>query len=147
MKHTRVLTMLLIAGLACSGEGIEPGYPFVPKPTEPLALTVETRLPVSGERLPEVDVSAVAGGVQVRVARPPRFGCLLAEAAVGRGPGVLAVFAEVSGHPSAICAGERVWEYSGAITDVEPGRYTVDIYEAWADLPFKRIATRTVTVP
>jgi hypothetical protein len=37
-------------------------------------------------------------------------------------------------------------EYSGVIADVEPGRYTVHVYEAVGDGTRKRLGTRTVTV-
>ena len=148
MGRYHVLSMFLLVGLgaqlACSDDALGPGGLFAPEATEPLALTLRTRPPVFMERLPALEVSGVVGGIRVQVARPD-IGCTIAEASVGRAPGVLTVVARVGGDPLALCAGGFVVEYAGVIDDITPGRYTVHVYEAVGDGTPRRLGTRTVT--
>jgi len=149
MRRSHVLSMLLLVGLgaqlACSDDAFDPGGPFAPaEATEPLALTLRTRPPVFMERLPALEVSGVVGGIRVQVARPD-IACTIAEASVGRAPGVLTVVARVSGDPLAFCSGGLVVEYAGVINGLAPGRYTVHVYEAVGDGTPRRLGTRTVT--
>lgn len=148
MKSRPALSMLLVAALgaqlACSGDGVVSSTVFAAEGTEPLPLTVRVRSPVFRERLPAIEVSGLAGSIRVEVARPD-FACTLAQASVGRGPGVLTVVARVGADPLALCAGGGVVEYSGVIDGLAPG-YTVRVYEAVGDGTPRHLGTRTVTV-
>ena len=148
MKSRHALSMLLVAALgaqlACSRDTVVSSTLFAPEGTEPLPLTVRVRPPVFRERLPAIEVSGLAGSIRVEVARPD-IGCTLAQATVGREPGVLTVVARVGGDPLALCSGGNVVEYAGVIGGVAPGRYTVHIFEAVGDGAPRRLGTRTVT--
>ena len=149
MGRYHVLLMFLLVGLgaqlACSDDPFDPGGPFAPaEATEPLPLTLRTRLPTFKQHLPALEVSGVVGGIRVQVARPD-IACTIAEASVGRAPGVLTVVARVWGDPLALCAGGFVVEYAGVINGLAPGRYTVHVYEAMGGGTPRRLGTRTVT--
>lgn len=137
-----MLLAALVAQLACADGGIDPGPELVPEATEPLELTLRTRRPVFGERFPQVEMTSVPRGIRVRVVRPD-LNCTLAQAWVGREPGVLNVVARVGGNPLALCAGGFVVEYSGVV-EAEAGSYTVRVYEALGDGTPRRLRTRNV---
>jgi type IV pilus biogenesis protein CpaD/CtpE len=139
-RRRRSVLLLAVVGMqvACTD-------PIVPETTEPLALTVETRPPVAGERLPAIDVTGLAGAVRVRVARSD-LPCAVADATVRRTSGALTVVAHVSGNPAALCAGGSVVEYSSVIDELPAGFYRVRVYEAvFDDLPHL-LGTKTVLV-
>ena len=142
MAPRNLLSVLLLVGMGVQAACTDS---LVPGATEPLALTVQTRPPVAGERLPVLEVTGHAGTVRVQVARPD-LACTLAEASVGRVAGTLTVVARVSGDPAALCAGGFVVEYAGLIEDLASGQYRVRIYEAVGSGRPRLLGTRTVTV-
>lgn len=140
------LLAALVAQLACASDGVGPGPLLVADPTEPLALTTRVRKPVYRERVPDLEVSSLAGSIRVEVARPD-LACTIARGWVGREPGVLTVLARVGGDPSALCASGYVVEYAGIVDGLARGRYTVHVHEAVGGGAPRWLGTKTVTVP
>ena len=151
LRHLSSILLLATAGalLSCSRDATAPGPlaagRLVASATEPLLLSLNVRPPIPGERLPNVEVTAVAGAVRIEVDRWD-IACTLANATVGRGPGVLTFVARVYGDPRSLCAGGNVVEYAGVIGGVAPGRYTVHVYEGGFEGAPRWIGTKTVTV-
>ena len=135
----------LILPLACR-ESAAPDPPPAPAASEPLVLSVWTRAPERGERLPVVRVAGAPATLAVQVTRRA-FCATLAEGAVARAPGELAVVARVGGDPGALCSGDpAVVEYGGLVTGLAAGQYRVRVYEAVGDGPARLLSTTAVTV-
>lgn len=137
---------VLIVPLACNNSAapIAPSPP--PEASERLAVSVLTRRPVAGERLPVVRVLGAPSALAVQVTRPA-FCATLAEAAVSRAPGEIAVVARVGGDPAALCTGEPfVVEYGGLVTGLAAGRYRVRVYEGVGDRPARLLSIASVTI-
>ncbi|MBC7791391.1 MAG: hypothetical protein H7Z74_15710 [Anaerolineae bacterium] len=101
---------------------------------------------MAGERLPVVRVLGAPAAFAVQVTRPA-FCATLAEAAVSRAPGEIAVVTRVGGNPAALCTGEPfVVEYGGLVTGLAAGRYRVRVYEAVGDGPAGFLSSANVTI-
>lgn len=143
-----VLSLLSVALVAVSGCSSEPVAPLA---TEPLSVSVNSRIAAQGEAVPAIYVSPGTASVTIRVVSPAEAVCApVVDAKVSRNTGRIDVVSRVSSNPAALCAAGSVTgavvEYTGTVAVLSAGSYRVRVFEARDDGDAKLIGDGTAIV-
>jgi hypothetical protein len=128
-KPSYMICLVLATTLTVCKDPVEP-IPIPPATSEQLAVSVQTRARIAGERVPVIRVSGGAGTVAFMVTRADVCAPQVT-AGLSRGAQDLTVVATVSQTLDSLCDPfPSVVEYAGTITAVSSGSYRVRVFDA-----------------
>jgi hypothetical protein len=134
---------LLVASGCRSSDAVAPAA------SEPLPVSVSTRVAAQNELIPTIHASPGAGSVTISVTRGAMCATLVS-AAVSRGVGQIDIVSKVSANPAANCAAtavRQVVDYSGTVRSLSAGTYRIRVFEGEGDRTPKFIGLVSATVP